>query len=460
MKLKVLNIIACLFVVACSISSCLDSDTIEYEYSSNASITAFSITDSIITYYPAVVDGKDTTLSTAVIGTDYPFVINQKEGLIYNPDSLPVGTDVSKVVVGITADTYGIYIVAETDSLWEETDSLNFENPIQFKVLSEIGSFGRTYTAKINVHQQEPDSLNWQQVAGNFDKSIRKQKAVYANSNIYVFAEQAGSVVMTMTSDEDGSDWTAPIGIEIPAEADYTSVMVWNSQFYILAENELYASTDGIHWGKTECTQRFSKLLANVQSSNNLKLIGIDTDNHYIESKDGIVWAQCEEMPSEFPTGHYVSVSYALDTNDQFDRIVLVGNSNQPTDTTTVVWTQLNAEDNWTELTTEDKSYACPNLENIGLIHYDNELYVFGGAGQYNGSVEPFSQFYISEDNGIAWEAITSKFMFPEEFKTLYEEAEGNYSYVVDDRQFIWIMWGNTGEVWKGRLNRLGFQKQ
>ena len=161
MKLRVLNIIVSLFITACTISSCLDSDVVEYEYSSNASITAFSITDSIITYYPAVVNGKDTTLSTAVVGAKYPFVINQHEGLIYNPDSLPVGTDVSKVVIGITADTQGIYIVAETDSLWEEKDSLEFKNPIQFKVLAENGSFGRTYTAKINVHQQEPDSLSW-----------------------------------------------------------------------------------------------------------------------------------------------------------------------------------------------------------------------------------------------------------------------------------------------------------
>ena len=67
MKLRVINIIVSLFITACTISSCLDSDVVEFEYSSNASITAFSITDSIVTYYPAVVNGIDTTLSTGVI---------------------------------------------------------------------------------------------------------------------------------------------------------------------------------------------------------------------------------------------------------------------------------------------------------------------------------------------------------------------------------------------------------
>ena len=458
MKLRVLNIIVSLFITACTISSCLDSDYVEYEYSSNASITAFSITDSIITYYPAVVNGKDTTLSTAVVGANYPFVINQSEGLIYNPDSLPVGTDVSKVVVGITADTQGIYIVAETDSLWESTDSLDFQNPIQFKVLAEIGTFGRTYTAKINVHQQEPDSLTWGKMDSNFDKNIGKQKAIYANKNIYVFAEEETQVVMTSTP--DGKDWSAPVHIDIPVKADYSSVMVWGDLFYILAENDLYTSSNGLNWQKVESTQKISRLLANIHTDYNHKIVGIDSENYYIESEDGMTWNRHEAMPSEFPTSQYSFVSYALDTNDKLSKIILIGDNGIETDTTTVVWTQLNTESNWTDLVIENKNYACPRLENSSLIQYNNQIYMFGGAGQYNGKKEAFEQFYVSADDGISWEAITEKVMFPEEFRSLYEQANGNYSCIVDDQQFIWIMWSQTGEVWRGRINKLGFEKQ
>lgn len=457
MKLKVLNIIFSLFIVACGISSCLDSDVTEYEFSSNASITAFSITDSIITSYPAVVDGKDTTLTFSVVGTDYPFIINQKEGLIYNPDSLPVGTDVSKVVVGITADTQGIYIVAEQDSLWEETDSLSFEKPIQFKVLSEIGSFGRTYTAKINVHQQNPDSLSWQCLKSNFSKNIQKQKAVYANKNIYVFAADESGISMTQTN--DGSVWSELVATNLPARADYASVMVWNEAFYILSGNDLYTSPDGVNWEKEGTEQRFSRLLANIHTPYNHKLVGVDTDNYYIESENGTTWERYEEMPVEFPTGNYASVSYTLNTNEKFSKIVLMGDTNLSNDTTTVIWTQLNSETSWTELTLENKTYACPKLENQGLIRYNDKLYTFGGSGQFNGIIKAFSNIYSSEDNGISWKSITSNFMFPAEFNTLYEEAEGNYSYIVDDQQFIWIMWSQSGEVWRGRLNKLGFDK-
>ena len=457
MKLKVLNIIFSLFIMACGISSCLDSDVTEYEFSSDASITAFSIADSIVTAYPAVVNGKDTTLTFGVVGAEYPFVINQKEGLIYNPDSLPFGTDVRKVVVDITADTKGIYIVAEKDSLWESTDSLNFEKPIQFKVMSEIGAFGRNYTAKINVHQQDPDSLTWSNIESNFNKSIQKQKAVYANKNIYVFAADEAGISMTQTT--DGSVWSELTQTNLPAGANYTSVMSWGDQFYMLVDQELYTSMDGLNWSKVETAQRFSLLLANIHNTYTQKMVGIDTDNYYLESEDGITWTRTEEMPAEFPKSDFASVSFALNTNAKISKIILLGNNDLATDTTTTIWTQLSTEDYWTELTLENSRNACPKLENQGLIHYNNELYTFGGFGQFKGTLEPFSHFYVSVDDGISWEAITAKFMFPAAFNDLYEATSGNYSYVVDDQQYIWVMWSQTGEVWRGRLNKLGSDK-
>ena len=248
MKLKVLNIIIGLFIMACCITSCLDSDVQEYELSSNSSITAFSITDSIITRYPAVVNGKDTTLSKSVVGKNYPFVINQNEGLIYNPDSLPMGTDVSKVVIDIAADTEWIYIVAEKDSVWNAEDSLSFVKPIQFKVLAQNGTFGRIYTAKINVSQQDPELLAWSQLKGNFSKNIQAQKAVYMNNHIYVFGDTDSQVVMTMTSTQDGKTWSEPTSIDIPVKADYTSAMAWGNQLYMLADGELYTSENGLNW--------------------------------------------------------------------------------------------------------------------------------------------------------------------------------------------------------------------
>ena len=96
----------------------------------------------------------------------------------------------------------------------------------------------------------------------------------------------------------------------------------------------------------------------------------------------------------------------------------------------------------------------------MSMIRYNNALYTFGGNGQRKTNFEPFSNLFVSKDNGITWQTSPKKFAFPEEFQTKYDESDGNYSCTVDENHFIWIMWSKTGEVWRGRLNKLGFEKQ
>lgn len=456
MKLRALNILVCLFITACAITSCLDDDSIEYEFSSNASITSFAIKDSIITYYDAVVNDVDTTLSKGIVGSDYPFVIDQHNGRIYNPDSLPVGTDVSKVVIDVTIDGYNLVIAAETDSVWEETDSLNFTEPIKFKVLSQANTFGRTYTAQINVHKQEPEEMSWQKLESNFAK-VQAQKAVYANGNIYVFAEQETQVGMTMATMNDANNWTALQDIDIPVKADYSSVMLWNESLYILAEDGMYTSTNGLNWNKVETSQSIARLLASIDGK---KILGADIEGNYMESADGINWTTYENLPEGFPKAQTAFESYVLDTNDGISRVVLLEQNEEKTDSVTSAWMQLDTENTWSELSCEKTNFACPRLENAAMIRYNGKLYTFGGPGQRDGAIDAFSSFFQSSDNGISWEIIKKNLFFPEQFKNLYEEANGNYSYIVDDNHFIWIMWGETGEVWRGRINKLGFERK
>ena len=198
MKIKFLTVITSLLAAAFMITSCLDDNEVETEYSSESSITSFAIKDKIETQYTEKVNGKDTTLTFTVDGTKYPFAIDQGTRHIYNVDSLPVGTDISKVVVSIKSDGIGIFIVAEDkDSLWNDTDSLNFEKPVQFKVMAMSGVYGPIYKAEINVHKQVPDSLQWSHRGSSFDNTIQAQKAVTLGDYIYVFAQQDNGAAVT-----------------------------------------------------------------------------------------------------------------------------------------------------------------------------------------------------------------------------------------------------------------------
>lgn len=462
MKIKFLTVITSLLAAAFMITSCLDDNEDETVYSSNSSITAFSI-ENIETKYTAEVNGKDTTLTATVIGKNYPFVIDQGQRLIYNVDSLPVGTDVKKVVVNITADTPGIVIVAEDkDTVWVSTDSLNFEKPVKFKVMAYSGVFGPTYTASINVHKQVPDSLQWTQINSNFaGNEVKEQKAVTMDDLIYVFTRQDTKVAITTTNINDGRNWTPLQTIDVD-NADYSSAMAWGSRLYILANNELYASTNGTEWSKVNTDAKFSKLIANVHTKDNQKLYAINTENYFLESEDGTTWKVNEEVPLTFPKTHLSYAAYPLVTNTSIDRLTIMGDNSIATDTTTIVWTKLTTETNWADYpVTENGSHYCPKLENIGMIYYNELLYAFGGPGKsYNKDIAAFSRFYYSKDQGVTWNPVSKYVFFPESFTDLYNQANGNYSYIVDKNNFLWIIWSKTGEVWRGRINKLGFDKK
>lgn len=460
MKIKFLTVITGLLTAAFMITSCLDDNEVETEYSSESSITAFSI-DNIETQYTQEVNGKDTTLTATVIGDQYPFAINQSQRLIYNVDSLPVGTNVSKVVASITSDGIGILmVIADRDSLWTSTDSLNFEKPVQFKVVAMSGVYGPTYTVKMNVHKQVPDSLQWSHIGNNFNTTIQAQKAVTLGDYIYVFAQQDGGAALTMANINDGNNWTSLLPLSSIPNADYSSAMAWGNTLYILANNDLYSSANGTEWSKVNTTAKFSKLIANVYAGYNHKLYAIDTNNHFMQSEDGLTWKVNEEVPANFPVNHTSYAASPLITNTRIDRITVMGENTVTTDTTTIVWSQLTTETTWGDYPTAAYDrYYCPKLANIAMIYYNDLLYAFGGPGKSFGKDIPaFSKFYESTDQGVTWKPISRYVFFPPEFNDLYNQANGNYSYVVDKNNFLWIIWSQSGQVWKGRINKLGFE--
>ncbi len=457
MKIKFLHTIVCLLCASCLITSCLDSvDYDEIEYSPNSSITAFAIDDFSATYLDIIGYEKDSLRTDTIDGSLYPFAIDQKRRLIYNVDSLPVGSDLSKIVANITYDGYALYIVAgDKDSVWTSTDSLNFKMPIQFKAMSMTGLYGNTYTARINVHQQEPELLSWKNLGNTLPTGIRLLKAVELNNYVYVYALLDNKVVLTSTKLISGRTWNEFRTLDLPDNTDYASMMAWGKQLLMLAGNDLYQSTDAENWQKVETETKFSRLLANVHSNNNNKVYAINADNYFVESTDGIHWEVKEEVPASFPQSPSAFAISPLNTNSTIERITVMGNNTLSNDSAAIVWSRLTTESTWGDYVLPNgKQDYCPAMENIGLIYYNNSFYAFGGPSK---NTDAFSNFYTSKDQCISWEPVKKWMFFPETFADLYAQADGNYSYLVDSNHFLWFIWGESGEVWKARINKMGF---
>ncbi len=452
---KTLYIICSLLAVPFLFVACLDDDSTDTEYTSDALISSFSIDDIESNVTQKTSSGSDTTVVVTLTGSDYEFTINQNENRIYNVDSLPMGTDVSKVVVSISAIGLGVvYEKNNQDTLWTSTDSLDFTNPIKFKVYAYDGTT-RAYTAQINVHKQDPDSLQWTQLEGaNLSIPANgRHKALTLNGKIYLFVKDSSTGKMSMTSTDitDGKNWTALTQLSV-ANVDYRSLITFKDRMYASDMINLYSSTDGINWTKVNSDTAILRPFA----ASSDQLFAISNAGRLVTSTDGLTWTDEGLRPSSFPMYSTYGVN-TLSTNSSIERILVMGESTNLADTTAVVWSRLSTENQWTYYEqARDNTYGFPRLENSAMIAYDSKFYAFGGANDYDAEedMEPFEALYESIDNGITWKKTTSKVMLPGDFKGRTER----YAYVVDANNYIWIMWAESNEVWRGRINRLGYE--
>jgi hypothetical protein len=202
-------------------------------------------------------------------------------------------------------------------------------------------------------------------------------------------------------------------------------------------------------------------LVANLDTDRHHRLVAVDTDGYLTESTDGSTWTPTETLPDGFPVSGLSYVGYDLASNPAIGRMVVLGQNQADADTMHVAWSKLTTESTWGNLLLTVNDASClPRLKQVAMISYDHKLYAFGGASQ-NGSTEvgAFGSFYVSEDGAVSWTAVTASLFFPEEFPDLYDEAGGTFAYVVDENDYLWILWGGQTGVWRSRVNRLGFDK-
>ncbi|BEG99838.1 DUF6242 domain-containing protein [Bacteroides sedimenti] len=449
MKINILSILVSIFVASLTFTSCLKSDGVS-SFETDPTIKSFSF-DSI----------RIDSIKSAV-GKDYPFSIDQigtgDTALIYNTDSLPVNSKISKVKINLTTAGGITYQKNGKDTIWNTTDTLDFTRPVCFTIHA-YNSNGTTikkiYKISINVHKQDPDSLNWG-INPYYTGTgiIGKQKSLILNNKIYVFNDDGSAQIkVTSSAMNDGKSWSNLQAIAgINGKADYSSVTSFNNSLYLVSEGNVYSSTNGISWSLVSSLSDKVKTLLVSFDGRLTGIKGVGSETRFCVTTNGQTWENGEVVPAEFPKSNISATSYPLKTNANIHRAILVGDNSAlgSADTIATPWSSFDGKD-WAALKT-DAGY-CPKTNNISIIYYNNQFYTFGGSGQ-NG----FKTFYESKDARV-WTKVKEKVCFPVSFT-----GRGDYSYVVDNNNFIWVIWSKTAqtndEIWKGRINSLGFVTQ
>ena len=454
-----------LLVASLAVASCLEDDTTEVTLYDDTAITAFSLTGADIYYHTLSSTGEDSVYSVSA-GTEVTgcaFYIDQLKGEVFNVDSLPVGTDVSKMLCSLSTKNNGVPFIEslepEDPTYLSSTDSVDFSEPRVVRIYSSDGTRYRSYTIRVNLHQEEPDSFVWKEMAACQQLATAgRLKACLLNDRLMVFAQQGRTTeVYSLTA--DGQWDTVPVTLDGEA---VQNIVQRNDSLFILDGNSLKVTTDGQLYTVLLAGCRLTRLLG----GNTGELYGMDAAGGLMVSADGGRSWSADRMGSDarlLPVSHLASVSLTDAFVKGTDYTVLAGNRDEaayPQDRYAKVWRKIvdrgNSQANKWICVNEDAEtgYCLPRLQNLQMFVYGGTLMAIGSQeGETEGS-NAYSQFYESRDGGITWKH-TQLCQLP----AALDSQLTNMAVAVSADNFIWMVCAGTGQVWRGRLNRLGWKQ-
>ena len=461
-RIKFATLMLALLGIMASCNKVDDEETTTTLYG-DAAITGFSL--GTMNRY---VNGVKSTFA----GSAYHFNIDQASHLIFNSDSLPVGTDIAHTLCNVTALNNGsIWIQTLEDAsiiqAYSAYDSIDFTKDRQFEVYASNGSGYKSYTVRVNVHKQEGEEFTWTRLAHNADMAqMDGLKAVVCNGVKYVFGQMSGQT--RLLASEDGNSWTEPasnINTTFAADA-WQNVCVKNDTIFMLTNGTLLKCTNGTDWEQVASSSA-TLTLKRLIGASTAELYAQANDNLLYVSKNGKDWKPetIDDAETLLPTAHIAMVSYPMLLADSTDNVVMAGSRDvaaYPNDTIDMVWRKIAdyqkhaPESHWSYMERTDRNrLALPRMESVNLLRYDDTILAFGGKGIGNTKHAAFQIMYQSRDNGITWKQ-NKKFVIP----TTFDSSATYVSATVDDDNNIWLFSAGTGEVWRGRLNRLGWEYQ
>lgn len=433
------------------LSSCLDSD--ENEYSdwlySNCQIKSFSLSNDSIAGLKNV-----------------KFTIDQVNGLIYNKDSMAYGTVIDEKVVCTISYEVGalnieVYQDATKDSAyWNGSDSLDFSSFVRFDVYSIDGKAVKRYIAKLNVHQQVPDSMEWKlRTSSLLGKTVQEQKVITYNGSYLMYVKNQDGYELYRSS--NAIDWTKSDLSGLTEKTFILTQLVSYEGFFYMptAEGVLYQSINGTDWSALDGAPEVKAVLGVVYESEQLKhpsaLATVINENdkwYYAAMNKNLQWQTGNEIVSTFPVTGFGHVSHEV---MYYQRLMVVAGKSRDNQLSNAAWETMDGLQ-WVQLT-DDRADSFDKREGIALTTYDEHFYLFGGINASNAAKK---DIYRSENKGVTWEQVDTLIVFPEAYK-----ARGYSSLLVDDENFILLFGGkeNTSanmldELWSGRINRLGFK--
>ncbi|MGM9692102.1 MAG: DUF6242 domain-containing protein [Alloprevotella sp.] len=391
--------------------------------------------------------GQDSTYSVGINGSYYLMHIDQLNNRIFNTDSLPVGTNAAKIVFS-AFNMRGTATIRDlgtgSNVAFSASDTTDFTTPRLITVTSTDLSATRQYVVEVNVHKEEADTFVWKQTAAAQLATLSKMRLFAANGTLTLFAHNAAGKTLCLKASaaqpEAWEEHEANAGI-----ADPRGIQRFKEAYYAIGSSGLLTSADGITWTTVAADAPLTALVA----AGTTELAGMGEDGFY-SSPDGAAWAKvANDAPAMLPKEDITSVLVPSLVDETYESLLLTGKNG----VAPVVWKHdidcTGGESfDWIYFpVTEENIYGCPLLSSPSLFRYDGASVLAGMDGEGT-----FAPLYVSRDNGRTWKT--------DEFKTPEISGATSVAAASDEQNYIWVVCAGQGEVWRGRVNRLGWKNE
>lgn len=402
MNKKFLIYLVAAFLTVTAAVSCNSTDELETEpnvASSNVAITAFSLSN---------------TKALANLDSIH-FTIDIDKAIIYNADSLPKGTDITKLLVSLTSSSSnvefnvknGTRLSADTTFTYSSSDSIDFSGDVHITVLADDEVTKRIYTVKVNVHNSLPDTLCWDRLARrdlpSLGFSVVEQRTVKYKNRAYCLMNEGDGYVLSYIGNPADNVWTKQ-EVTFPFTPDVRSLTATDDAAYILdTDGMLYYSYDLTSW--TSCGTEWKA----VSGAYGDKLLGVaDVDGVAMHvaypSFDGFT---AQPLSKGFPVTE-TSDMLMIDSEWNINPVgLIVGGTDIDGNVTGESWGFDGRV--WGKLS----EFAIPPHSGMSLVEYTTfdvasnwkvteypTLIAFGGKLP-DGTCD--NTLYISRDNGVKW---------------------------------------------------------
>lgn len=322
------SLLSVFFILFISCNDAEDEDVPLYSSYSNTMVKSFYLTDDTA----SIVDNLSKRF----------FTIDLVSGNIYNADSLPYGTDISRLVANMefsSPSKVEIYIKGKDDSGNEKTTTINYlESPsdsidfsggrgsVTMTVVAADGTTQRDYVIDVRVHQVKADSLIWENLSGSGlpVSDAVAQKTLMKDGSVYCFTEnKSGEYSLSKTATPGQGNWQKGV-ISGISDLDINSIVVSPEGFFALSgtsdSKALVSSSDGVSWSSVAGSSAFYSLIGMYEST----LLGIVKDGSAYKYASYPQQGELTDVPADFPvSGFSNTVSYK--SNWGTSQIVFVG---------------------------------------------------------------------------------------------------------------------------------------